>query len=58
MYTAELKLPMSQSMEEKRERVKHIIELLGLTPCQNRRIGNAMARGISGKTAIGLASSP
>ena len=48
MYTAELKLPMSQSIEEKRERVKHIIELLALLPCQNRRIGNAMQRGISG----------
>ena len=56
MYTAELKLPMSQSMEEKRERVKHIIELLALGACQNRRIGNAMARGISGTRALNLAS--
>lgn len=59
MYTAELKLPMSQSLDEKRERVTHIIELLALLPCQNRRIGNAMQRGISGgqakRTNIGIA---
>ncbi len=49
MYTAELKLPMSQSLAEKRARVTSIIELLALLPCQNRRIGNAMQRGISGE---------
>ncbi|KAK9867775.1 hypothetical protein WJX84_007302 [Apatococcus fuscideae] len=59
MYTAELKLPMSQSLAEKRARVTSIIELLALLPCQNRRIGNAMQRGISGgqakRTNIGIA---
>ncbi len=48
LYTAEMKLELSVDMAEKRARVDTLLKQLALEACQNVRIGNSMARGISG----------
>ena len=48
MYTAELKRPYSQTRGEKQAAVNELLALLALEGCRGTRIGNAMARGISG----------
>lgn len=59
MYTADLKRPVSQSVEEKRAAVEELLDVLGLQNCRNVRIGSPLARGISGGQAkrvnIGIA---
>jgi ATP-binding cassette, subfamily G (WHITE), member 2 len=59
MYTAELKRPISQSLEEKRSAVSELLNVLGLESCRSVRIGSPLARGISGGQAkrvnIGIA---
>ena len=52
MYTAELKCPMSESLASKREKVGSIIDQLALGGCRGVRIGNTLARGISGAYLI------
>lgn len=39
MYTAELKRPMQQSRQVKKEAVEELIDRLALAPCRNVRIG-------------------
>ncbi|KAK9815892.1 hypothetical protein WJX72_011513 [[Myrmecia] bisecta] len=64
MYTAELKILITQPMSTKRERVNSVIETLALTTCQNTKIGSALEKGISGGQAkrvnigIALVTSP
>ena len=48
MYTAELKRPVSEKHSSKKAAVDALIKDLGLGTCRNVRIGNSMARGISG----------
>ena len=48
LYTAEMKLEMDISMEEKRHRVEDLLCQLALTACRHVRIGSSMQRGISG----------
>lgn len=48
LYTAEMKLDMSVTMPEKRDRVEHLLNQLALKTCKDVRIGNALSRGISG----------
>ena len=48
LYTAELKLPMSMTWQQKVVKVMAIIQQLALTTCMNVRIGSAVQRGISG----------
>ena len=59
MYTAELKLPSSTTVEEKKRRVDHLIRKLGLEVCRHTQIGSALVRGISGgqskRVNIGIA---
>ncbi|CAK0754674.1 hypothetical protein CVIRNUC_002316 [Coccomyxa viridis] len=59
LYTAELKLPMSMTWQQKVVKVMAIIQQLALTTCMNVRIGSAVQRGISGgqckRTNIGIA---
>jgi len=59
LYTAELKLPTSVPLEEKKHRVERVIRKLGLQQCRDVRIGSVFARGISGGQAkrvnIGIA---
>lgn len=40
MFSAELRLPNKVSKEQKMERVKALIEELGLTACCDMRVGN------------------
>ena len=47
-YAAQFKLPSTLSVEEKRNRVDHLITKLGLDSCKNRVIGTAFRTGISG----------
>ena len=47
-YTAELKNPMKEPFERKRAKVEMVIQQLGLNGCRGVRIGNPLARGISG----------
>jgi ABC-type lipoprotein export system ATPase subunit len=47
-FSAELRLPVSISKNEKRCRVEDTIELLGLWKCANSKIGTEMIRGVSG----------
>ncbi len=59
MYTAELKRPVKESKSSKKAAVDGLIDDLGLEACRNVRIGNSMARGISGgqvRTACGDAA--
>ena len=48
MYTAELKRPVTEQHSSKKAAVDALINDLGLETCRNVRIGNSMARGISG----------
>ena len=48
MYTAELKRPVKEQHSSKKAAVDALINNLGLETCRNVRIGNSMARGISG----------
>lgn len=48
-FAARLRLPRSKSWKEKQGRVNQVIEELGLSKCQNARVGNTSERtGISG----------
>lgn len=59
LYTADLKRPMEESKEKKKDAVDELIEVLALTTCKDVLIGNELARGISGGQAkrvnIGIA---
>lgn len=48
MFSAQLRLPVSISKNEKQCRVEDTIELLGLWKCANSKIGTDMIRGVSG----------
>ncbi|KAF9432002.1 hypothetical protein BGZ76_011422 [Entomortierella beljakovae] len=48
LFSAMLRLPEAMPLERVHERVDEIIDILGLTHCANRRIGDVTARGISG----------
>ncbi|KAF9898012.1 hypothetical protein BX616_004610 [Lobosporangium transversale] len=48
LYSAMLRLPEAMPIHRVHERVSEVIEMLGLTHCADRRIGNVTARGISG----------
>jgi ABC-type multidrug transport system ATPase subunit len=48
-YTSELKNPMSEPFQKKRAKVEMVIQQLGLNGCRGVRIGNPLARGISGE---------
>lgn len=56
-YTAELKNPMSEPFERKRAKVEMVIQQLGLNGCRGVRIGNPLARGISGACSGPLSQS-
>jgi ABC-type multidrug transport system ATPase subunit len=47
-YSAQLQLPKSMSMQEKRERAESTIRDMGLKDVTNTRIGGWRARGLSG----------
>ena len=47
-YSANLRLPSSITVKEKRDRVQNVINNLGLTRVSESRIGNLFIRGISG----------
>jgi ABC-type lipoprotein export system ATPase subunit len=47
-YSALLNLPRELSYEQKLQRVRSVIELLGLSKCSHTKIGGAFSRGISG----------
>lgn len=59
MYTAELKKPITDSRESKRDAVEELLHVLALESCRNVLIGSDMARGISGgqskRVNIGIA---
>ncbi|KAG2450267.1 hypothetical protein HYH02_004778 [Chlamydomonas schloesseri] len=59
LYTAELKRPTSEPLEEKKAAVEELLTRLSLQRCRDVKIGNAMAKGISGgqakRTNIGIA---
>lgn len=44
LYTAEMKRPVAEPLEEKRRIVDHYIDVLGLTECKDTRIGNRLNR--------------
>ncbi|KAI1308724.1 hypothetical protein EDD11_004189 [Mortierella claussenii] len=48
LFSAMLRLPEAMPIYRVHERVAEVIEMLGLTHCSNRRIGNVTSRGISG----------
>ncbi|KAF8926227.1 hypothetical protein BGZ58_000088, partial [Dissophora ornata] len=48
LFSAMLRLPEAMPVHRVHERVAEVIEMLGLTHCSNRRIGNVTSRGISG----------
>ncbi|KAF9963051.1 hypothetical protein BGZ70_007708 [Mortierella alpina] len=48
LFSAMLRLPEAMPIFRVHERVAEVIEMLGLTHCSHRRIGNVTARGISG----------
>ncbi|KAG0316959.1 hypothetical protein BGZ99_006571 [Dissophora globulifera] len=48
LFSAMLRLPEAMPIHRVHERVAEVIEMLGLTHCADRRIGNVTARGISG----------
>eukprot|EP00040_Diaphanoeca_grandis_P017084 m.88643 g.88643 ORF g.88643 m.88643 type:complete len:679 (-) comp26219_c3_seq1:113-2149(-) len=58
MYTALLRLPGKMPRAQKVLRVQEVINQLGLSDCQDTRIGDAQRRGISGgerkRTSIGI----
>lgn len=47
-YSALLNLPRELTYEQKLQRVRSVIELLGLTKCANTKIGGHFSRGVSG----------
>lgn len=51
-YTSELKNPMAEPFEKKRAKVEMVINQLGLNGCRGVRIGNPLARGISGDPSL------
>lgn len=51
MYTAEMKLPLAMTRDQKMARVKEVISMLKLEKCKDTVIGNALQRGISGGQA-------
>ncbi|GFR47309.1 hypothetical protein Agub_g8996 [Astrephomene gubernaculifera] len=59
LYTAELKRSIKESLEDKKQAVEELLEKLALQRCRDVKIGNAMAKGISGgqakRTNIGIA---
>ena len=59
MYTAELKRPVSEPLEKKKQEVDKLISKLALDTCRDTKIGNPLMRGISGGQAkrvnIGIA---
>ncbi|KAG0046815.1 hypothetical protein BGZ83_008010 [Gryganskiella cystojenkinii] len=48
LFSAMLRLPEAMPIYRVHERVSEVIEMLGLTHCKDRRIGNVTSRGISG----------
>ena len=52
LYTAELKLPISMTWQQKVVKVMAIIQQLALTTCMNVRIGSPVQRGISGTAPL------
>lgn len=48
LFSAMMRLPEAMPIFRVHERVAEVIEMLGLTHCSNRRIGNVTTRGISG----------
>merc|ERR1712100_6677 len=56
-YSGLLRLPSSMSRKQKKQRVKQVIDELGLTKCMKTRVGNELLKGVSGgerkRTAIG-----
>lgn len=48
LFSAMMRLPEAMPIQHVHERVAEVIEMLGLTHCSNRRIGNVTTRGISG----------
>ncbi|KAG0233627.1 hypothetical protein BGX31_004800, partial [Mortierella sp. GBA43] len=48
LFSAMMRLPEAMPIHRVHERVNEVIEMLGLTHCANRRIGNVTSRGISG----------
>ncbi|KAG0330586.1 hypothetical protein BG000_011675 [Podila horticola] len=48
LFSAMMRLPEAMPIYRVHERVAEVIEMLGLTHCSNRRIGNVTTRGISG----------
>ncbi|KAF9566441.1 hypothetical protein EC968_003752 [Mortierella alpina] len=48
LFSAMLRLPEAMPILRIHERVAEVIEMLGLTHCKDRRIGNVTSRGISG----------
>ncbi|KAF9956855.1 hypothetical protein BGZ65_002419 [Modicella reniformis] len=48
LFSARMRLPEAMSIHRIHERVSEVIEMLGLTHCAHRRIGNVTSRGISG----------
>jgi len=48
MFSANLRLPESISVEEKARRVEEVIEELGLGKVADSKVGNEMVRGVSG----------
>lgn len=48
IYTAELKIPNTQSFQQKKDKVDAVINQLALNTCRNVRIGSTISRGISG----------
>ena len=57
-FSAHLRLPKDISVEEKNDRVSHVIAELGLEHCSDTRVGTEAARGVSGgekkRTCIGM----
>lgn len=58
MFSANIRLPSNVSYNERKERVKRIIQELGLISCADTRVGTEFLRGISGgerkRTCIGM----
>ncbi|KAF9927373.1 hypothetical protein FBU30_003279 [Linnemannia zychae] len=48
LFSAMLRLPEAMPIYRVHERVAEVIEMLGLTHCKDRQIGNVTSRGISG----------
>ncbi|KAF9175294.1 hypothetical protein BGX20_006981 [Mortierella sp. AD010] len=48
LFSAMLRLPEAMPIQEIHTRVTEVIEMLGLSHCSDRRIGNITSRGISG----------